>query len=471
MLSKLRIYFGYIILLISDLILLIFIFYLSVIFRISIIPYIFKNLPQFKFELNQYFWIFPIFIIVFIYEGLYSKRLSFWDEIRLLIKAIFISFVIIIFTLFITKKGVEFSRILITTYSIILAIIFPIIRLSIKRMIYSLGIMTRRVLIIGSGEKAKKIIKAIESEKNLGYVIAGIIDDKKGKLLNYKIHPPINKIERYIKASQINDVIVAKEETSTCEIEKLINYIQHKAQNTIYIPDISGIAVSGTDIRYFFQEQTIAIEIKNNLSNPVTYLTKRTIDYILAIILFILIIPLILIIGIIIKLSDKGPAIYSHKRIGKNGKEFNCYKFRTMYIDADKRLKEILEKDPLKREEWQKYWKLKDDPRVTKIGKFLRKTSLDELPQIFNVLKGEMSLVGPRPYLPREWDYIKDESPIIHALPPGITGLWQVSGRNNNDYNYRITMDAWYVKNWNLWLDIVILIKTIKAVMKREGAC
>mgnify|MGYP001126053881 CR=1 FL=1 len=471
MLSKLRIYFGYIILLISDLILLIFIFYISVIFRISIIPYIFKNLPQFKFELNQYFWIFPIFIIVFIYEGLYSKRLSFWDEIRLLIKAIFISFVIIIFTLFITKKGVEFSRILITTYSIILAIIFPIIRLSIKRMIYSLGIMTRRVLIIGSGEKAKKIIKAIESEKNLGYVIAGIIDDKKGKLLNYKIHPPINKIERYIKASQINDVIVAKEETSTCEIEKLINYIQHKAQNTIYIPDISGIAVSGTDIRYFFQEQTIAIEIKNNLSNPVTYLTKRTIDYILAIILFILIIPLILIIGIIIKLSDKGPAIYSHKRIGKNGKEFNCYKFRTMYIDADKRLKEILEKDPLKREEWQKYWKLKDDPRVTKIGKFLRKTSLDELPQIFNVLKGEMSLVGPRPYLPREWDYIKDESPIIHALPPGITGLWQVSGRNNNDYNYRITMDAWYVKNWNLWLDIVILIKTIKAVMKREGAC
>jgi undecaprenyl-phosphate galactose phosphotransferase len=142
-----------------------------------------------------------------------------------------------------------------------------------------------------------------------------------------------------------------------------------------------------------------------------------------------------------------------------------------MYVDADKKLKEILEKDPQKKKEWETYWKLKDDPRVTKIGKFLRKTSLDELPQIFNVLKGEMSLVGPRPYLPREWDYIKDESSIIHALPPGITGLWQVSGRNNEDYNYRIMMDCWYVKNWNLWLDIVILIKTIRAVIKREGAC
>ncbi|HPO95417.1 MAG TPA: sugar transferase, partial [Elusimicrobiales bacterium] len=146
-------------------------------------------------------------------------------------------------------------------------------------------------------------------------------------------------------------------------------------------------------------------------------------------------------------------------------------KFRTMYIDADEKLKEILAKDLEKKKEWETYWKLKDDPRVTKIGNFLRKTSLDELPQIFNVLKGEMSLIGPRPYLPREWDYIKSESNIIHALPPGITGLWQVSGRNNEDYNFRITMDSWYVKNWNLWLDIVILFKTVKAVIKREGAC
>ncbi|MCM8819716.1 MAG: sugar transferase, partial [Candidatus Omnitrophica bacterium] len=167
---------------------------------------------------------------------------------------------------------------------------------------------------------------------------------------------------------------------------------------------------------------------------------------------------------------SEGPIIYSQKRIGKNGKEFNCYKFRTMYKDADKKLKELLEKDEKIKEEYEKYWKIKDDPRITPIGKFLRKTSLDELPQLFNVLKGEMSLVGPRPYLPQEWKFIEKESSIIHALPPGITGLWQISGRNEKDYNYRITMDSWYVKNWNIWLDIVILFKTLSVVIHRKGA-
>jgi undecaprenyl-phosphate galactose phosphotransferase len=179
-----------------------------------------------------------------------------------------------------------------------------------------------------------------------------------------------------------------------------------------------------------------------------------------------------ILISIIIKLSDKGPVIYSHKRIGKNDNEFNCYKFRTMYIDADKRLKEILEKDPEKKKEWENYWKLKDDPRVTKIGNFLRKTSLDELPQIFNVLKGEMSLVGPRPVIQKELnEYYRENAEYYFKVPPGITGLWQVSGRSETSYDYRVSLDAWYVKNWNLWLDIIILIRTIKAVIKQEGAC
>jgi len=472
MISKIRIYSGYLILIISDIISLILIFHLSVIFRIKIMPHIFKELPPFKYNFNQYIWIFPIFLIVFIYEGLYSKRLSLWDEVKFQIKSIFISFIIILSILFIAKKGAEFSRMLLTTISIILSIIFPLIRSKVKKMIYSLNLMTRRVLIIGSGEKAEKIIKAIENEKNLGYKIAGVIDDEGGYVLNYPIHKGINKIERYINASQINDVIIAKQESSISEIEKLINYVQHKVQNTIYIPDISGIAVSGTDIRYFFQEQTIAIEIKNNLSNPVTYITKRIIDYLLSLIIFALIIPLMILISIIIKLSDKGPVIYSHKRIGKNANEFNCYKFRTMYIDADKRLKEILEKDPEKKKEWENYWKLKDDPRVTKIGNFLRKTSLDELPQIFNVLKGEMSLVGPRPVIQKELnEYYRENAEYYFKVPPGITGLWQVSGRSETSYDYRVSLDAWYVKNWNLWLDIIILIRTIKAVIKQEGAC
>jgi undecaprenyl-phosphate galactose phosphotransferase len=184
---------------------------------------------------------------------------------------------------------------------------------------------------------------------------------------------------------------------------------------------------------------------------------------------FLLIIPM-LIISIIIRMTSQGPAIFKQQRIGKNGEPFMCYKFRTMYSDADERLKDILVRDPEARAEWQAYWKLQNDPRVTKIGNFLRKTSLDELPQIWNVLKGEMSLIGPRPYLPREWDSLKEYSEIIHSVQPGITGLWQIRGRSNATYEQRLSLDSWYVRNWNIWLDIMILIKTLSVVIKKEGA-
>jgi undecaprenyl-phosphate galactose phosphotransferase len=142
-----------------------------------------------------------------------------------------------------------------------------------------------------------------------------------------------------------------------------------------------------------------------------------------------------------------------------------------MYIDAEERLQSLLVNDEQASKEWEKRWKLEQDPRITKIGKLLRQSSLDELPQIFNVLKGEMSLVGPRPVTQEEIDkYYKEQSRLYFGVPPGITGLWQVSGRSNTTYDHRIALDSWYVRNWNLWLDIVILFKTVKVVLKMEGA-
>ncbi len=142
-----------------------------------------------------------------------------------------------------------------------------------------------------------------------------------------------------------------------------------------------------------------------------------------------------------------------------------------MYNDAETRLDNLLQSNTDARNEWNHHWKLKNDPRITKIGIFLRKTSLDELPQIFNVLKGNMSLVGPRPVTKREInEYYKDQAKLCFGVPPGVTGLWQVSGRSNTGYDYRIALDSWYVRNWNLWLDIVILFKTFKVVLSGEGA-
>ena len=199
---------------------------------------------------------------------------------------------------------------------------------------------------------------------------------------------------------------------------------------------------------------------------------KRIFDKTFAILAIIIFSPLMLIIALLIKITDKGPIFFKQKRIGFQGKPFYVIKFRTMYPDAEKRLEELLEKDPKAKEEWEKYWKLKKDPRITPIGKFLRKTSLDELPQFFNVLKGEMSVVGPRPVVEKELKkFYKDKAKYYFSVKPGITGYWQVEGRSDiEDYKKRVEMDVWYVKNMSFWLDLKIILKTIWVMLTGKGA-
>jgi len=236
------------------------------------------------------------------------------------------------------------------------------------------------------------------------------------------------------------------------------------------VPDIIGIAVLGTSLVHFFQEQVVAFEIQNNLARPFNVVLKRCFDLLLAFVLLLLLALPMLAVSALIRLDSRGRAVFRQRRVGQRGVFFDCYKFRTMYEDAEARLKQILAEDPGAREEFDRYWKLKNDPRVTRVGRFLRKTSLDELPQLLNVLKGQMSIVGARPYIPEELSMMGDSHQTILLTRPGITGLWQVSGRSNNDYELRIALDAWYVQNWNLWLDIVILFKTLAVVVKAQGA-
>lgn len=209
------------------------------------------------------------------------------------------------------------------------------------------------------------------------------------------------------------------------------------------------------------------------LTKVLMFKVKRIIDFFVSIFLFIFLFPFFIIITIIVWIDTKTNPFFLQERIGKNGKVFKVIKFRTMYKNADEILKNILEKNKKAKEEWIKYRKLKNDPRVTKLGKFLRRFSLDELPQIINVIKGDMSLVGPRPYLKKEFEDYKvsvDVQKKILSVYPGITGLWQVSGRNNLEFEDRIKLDVYYVENWSLWLDFIILLKTVKVVIKKEGA-
>lgn len=198
---------------------------------------------------------------------------------------------------------------------------------------------------------------------------------------------------------------------------------------------------------------------------------KRTFDILFSLCAIVLTAPLLLAVAISVLLSSSGPAIYGHRRIGRGGKAFRCYKFRTMYSDADKRLEQLLSCSPALREEWDKNHKLKDDPRVTPLGKFLRKTSLDEFPQFWNVLKGDLSIVGPRPVVQQELvKFYGEHAKKVLSVRPGLTGPWQISGRSNVSYAARVKMDVDYVQARNFWLDVKIVLKTIPALLSSRGA-
>ena len=461
------------ILFLSDIVILFFIAFLSVVIR-DFLSAIIPGLPELSININYGWWFFPIWLAILTYEGAYTRKFTFWDEVKMLWKVALFSTLAILAVFFLSKMGNTVSRTVIIIIGLLSIFIFPLLRTTVKRGLVQLGILTSNVLILGANNTGRLALNALMREKNLGYRVVGFVDDdattKKQHIEGVKVHAGIECVERYLKNCDIQDVVIALPLLDKEHLSHLVNHLQHKATSILYFPDLAGIAVMSTELRHFFQDQAFSLEIKNNLAQPLNYYTKRFFDYVFGLFFFILLIIPIGIISLLIRLTSKGPAILKQERIGKNRRAFICYKFRTMYHDADERLEVILANDPEAKKEWETYWKLKNDPRITAFGMFLRKTSLDEIPQILNILKGEMSLVGPRPYVPREWGWLKEYSETINCVQPGITGLWQVSGRSDSSHEQRLTLDAWYVRNWNLWLDIVILLKTISVVLKKEGA-
>ena len=466
---------GITLLFVVDLFTVLFVLQSALFIRKNILPH-FLQFPEFpEIDFTFFWWIFPVWLFFILYEGLYTKRFSFWDEVKMLWKVAFFSTLATFSILYLGKTGERVSRTVLVVMGIISIPILPIIRTNAKKLLIYAGLLKSKVLILGAGKTGELIFNALKRESNLGLNVVGFLDDDPEKIGNriggIKIHAGVDKAQTYIGRCGIDNVVIAM---PGCEKKKflwLVNKLQHKARNILLIPDLFGITVLGTNLQHFFQEQAIGLEVKNNLAQPVNIFIKKLFDLIISSTLLVLLSVPMTIIALLIKITSRGPAFFSQNRIGRNGTTFKCYKFRTMYDDAEARLTNLLENSEEARSEWHHRWKLYTDPRITEIGKFLRRTSLDELPQIFNVLKGDMSLVGPRPVTEREINvYYKDQAELCFGVLPGVTGLWQVSGRSNTSYDYRIALDSWYVRNWNLWLDIVILFKTVRVVLKREGA-
>jgi undecaprenyl-phosphate galactose phosphotransferase len=277
----------------------------------------------------------------------------------------------------------------------------------------------------------------------------------------------------YIKDNSNNTktVFVNSQNLTTNNLRNTIDQEIRLHHEVIFIPLINEYSMAQSHIYELSNTRTNLIVFKNRLKSTYRIVLKEIFNYILAILLLPILLPVIGILAFMIKRESPGPIFFTHNRLGKDGKTIPTLKFRSMYVDAQERLEKLLFENEEIQKEWETNFKLKNDPRVTKIGTIMRKTSLDELPQIFNVLKGEMSFVGPRPVIQQEIDqYYKEDSEYYFMVKPGITGLWQVSGRSDTDYEFRIKTDKWYVRNWSLWLDIVILFKTVKVVLFKEGA-
>ncbi len=421
------------------------------------------------------FWVvFPCFFIIFIHlERLYQSRIQFWKVVERLFTVSVYSMLSIILLLYVAQAARYTSRLFIGLFWIFGFIYLIIGRLFAKWYIKHNSNLQVPLLIVGAGKTAELFLQGIMGEGGLGYKVIGFLEDKNVTIPFLKKYPVLGKFEQaeeIIKATGVEDVVIAAPGTDPEKLRDTINKIQALVKNLTIIPNLMEVPMSGIEAEGFLNERIIILRLKNNLARPLNKFIKYSFDWIATLIGTIVISPLLLIICIWIKLDSPGPILFGHRRIGKDGREFDCYKFRSMCRDAEARLEEILAENEEVRTEWKKNFKIKNDPRVTKVGKFLRKTSLDELPQIINVLRGEMSLVGPRPIveeeLARYGEYVDD----YLMVRPGITGMWQVSGRSDTTYDERVRIDSWYVRNWNFWLDIMLLWRTIKSVFKCEGA-
>ena len=417
---------------------------------------------------------FFIYLILNFTKNMYSfKTILIWEELKKQIQ------VHTEFLLVMLVNDIAFWESKYIVVHIIVGITFTFFNLFIIKFIRKIcrKILEKRLLIIGIGNTARNLTKVIRENdftmyNLLGYISANNIVGVHQEVLidKDKILGTYEEIEKVIKDNNINEVIIAMPLADNAQMLEIINNLDGKVNKVKFTPELNGVYTFNSTVEDY--DGTMLISSYNGLGKTMNKFLKRSFDIVAGTVGCIVLGVLYLIVAPKIK-KDGGKVIFFHNRIGKNLKPFKMYKFRSMYVNAEERLQELLNKDEKLREEFYKNFKLKDDPRITEVGHFLRRTSLDEFPQFLNVIKGEMSFVGPRPVVQKELDlyYGAENSKKIFTVKPGITGMWQANGRSDiENYDERIALDLYYIRNWSLWLDIIITVKTIKNVIRKKGA-
>lgn len=360
------------------------------------------------------------------------------------------------------------SELVLFTAALLSGMLTPVLRLMVRPYLSKCAWWGHPVLIFGAGPAGTRILEWLRRNPGMALRPVGILDERpadRSHAAYYRGAPQ--------EASRLSDEegvywgIVAMPERPHRELLEVVNRDAAGLPHLLVVPDLGGLPSLWNTAHEC--GGLAGISMTERLLLPVPQISKRTLDVLVTLMVGLLLAPLIVTLAALNLLSG-GPVFYCQERIGRSGRKFKAWKFRTMIPNADKVLATHLAQDPECREEWERDHKLKRDPRVTWLGHFLRKTSLDELPQLWNVLVGEMSLVGPRPIVQEEISKYAGCFSLYTRVRPGISGLWQISGRNNTTYEERVEFDRYYVRNWSPWLDLYILVCTVRTVLLGEGA-
>ncbi|MDR1443683.1 MAG: undecaprenyl-phosphate galactose phosphotransferase WbaP [Treponema sp.] len=414
----------------------------------------------------------PVFILIFQISGLYpGVSLAPSEELRHFTVSSILAHGGIILSRYIEDQ--EFDAI---SVAFIISFVCSPVALTVMRgimhnILSKSGLGGIPAVIFGSGPMGRLVIDRLLRGKRSGYIPVLILDNTPGPEGMYKNIPIIHDIligPEIVERFKIRMAIVAMPELSQDDLTKLLNYSVSAFRYSVLIPDFSSVTNIWMSVRDF--DGILGFVTSHRLKMFWNLAIKRFNDLFFVIAGGLILLPFLLIIALLIKLSSPGPVLYSHRRLGKNGKYFNAYKFRSMVNNSQDVLERLLSQSPERRKEWEENHKLKNDPRITVIGKFLRHTSFDEFPQFINILKGEMSLVGPRPVVDEEVGKYGKDFDRIFSVKPGLTGLWQVSGRSDTNYSERVAFDTYYLQSWSVWLDLWVLLKTVSVVIKGKGA-
>ena len=412
------------------------------------------------------------FVLLNFELGLYpGVRLSPVEELRRLVVSISCMFVVWTFSAVMVAQTLgQNIWLLLSMFYVACLLILPISRNWARNW---LGTHTKwgiPALICGDDAAAVRVHNWLAQHRHLGLRPVGVVGDPVG----LDVGPddawysgPWSSIIDVAEKRRVFWTVVVPSENNTASISNLITDYLYTIPHVHVLSELTGLP----DLWNPQQLDGLSgIHLQQNLMLPLPQLTKRCFDLVASLVGMIPLLPLFFYLAIAVKLSSRGPIFYSQERVGRYGRPFRAWKFRTMFQNSNLLLEDYLENNPDQLPEWNRNQKLRNDPRITRIGRFLRKTSLDELPQLWNVILGDMSLVGPRPMLPNQIAQYGAHFGLYTMVRPGITGLWQVSGRNEKTFEERAQLDAFYVRNWSPWVDIYLLIKTIRIVLFAKGA-